>query len=63
MCGRLREDHGRGDREDDRAADLERAADEPGRETLLVVVHAGQRLDVQRRIGEAEAESAQSRRS
>jgi hypothetical protein len=37
----VREDRRGRDREDDRAADLERAADETGRETLLIVAHAG----------------------
>jgi hypothetical protein len=59
---RLREVHRGGDRQDDRAADLERASDESRRQTLLVVAHAGQRLDVQRWVGEAEAEAGQQTR-
>src|SRR5439155_26522062 len=47
---------------DDCAADLERASDESGRESLLVVAYAGQRLDVQRRVGEAEPEAGQQTR-
>ena len=60
--GRLREDHRGCDRQDDRAADLERASDETGRESLLVVAYAGQRLDVQRRVGEPEPEAGQQTR-
>src|SRR4051794_19915884 len=67
LCGRgvgwgMGEDAGGRDREDDRAADLERAADEAGCESLLVVADAGQRLDVQCRVGEREAKAVQQTR-
>ena len=60
--GRVREDRRGCDRQHDCAAELERASDQSGRESLLVVAYAGQRLDVQRRVGEAEAEAGQQTR-
>src|SRR5205814_5778798 len=61
--GRVHEDRRGRDREDDRAADLERASDETGCEALLVVAHPAQRLDVERGVGEAEAKPGQETRS
>src|SRR2546429_4885263 len=55
------EKHRRRDCEDDRAADLKRAADESRRKPLFLIADAAQRLDVQ--VGPSEAEAARGIRT